>query len=789
MATRFFGERIKRNEDPRLLTGKALFVDDVHLPNMAHAAFLRSPHARARIISIDTSWAMDQEGVIAIYTAEDLGNYWRKGPLNVAPPPVEGLIFHERTHPVLARDEVRYVGEPVAIIVAKNRYIAEDILPFIDVDYEPLPAVVDLERALEADSPLVHEDVGSNIAARCIQERIPESGESFSEVRAQADFIIKRRFFYEHGVAAAMENRGIVAQWESRTQRLTVWDTTQAPIPIRNGLASMLGLAENRVRVIAPFIGGGFGPKILMFYPEEMLIPWLAMQLDQPVKWIEDRSENFLATTHERGQVHDVEIAFNKEGLILGLHSEFLHDNGAYDPYGLTVPINTQCTMLGPYSIPVYHSDFKVIFTNKMIVTPYRGAGRQQAVFVTERLMDIAAKQLGLDKFEIRKRNFIPPDAFPYDNQIIYQDFAPLVYDSGDYLPLFDKALEMINYEEFVTQIQPKLRAEGRLIGIGVVAYVEGTGIGPYEGARVQVESTGKVSVATGIGTQGQGHYTSFAQIVAEQLGVAVKDIDVTTGDTDLFHWGTGTFASRGATVAGNAVNGAAKDVRNKILKMASDLLEAAEDDLELVDGEVRVRGVPNRGISLAELATKANPLRGAVEPGMEPGLESTAYFGPKSGGTASGAHAMILEVDPETMDVNIQKYVVVHDAGRVINPLIVDGQVHGGVAQGIGNAFYERVVYDEQGQLLSGTFMDYLLPTSLDVPHIEVGHRETPSPLNPLGIKGAGEAGAIPTGPLFIQALEDALQLDDLEIREIPLSPNRLWELVTEAKEKSLAK
>ena len=789
MATRFFGERIKRNEDPRLLTGKALFVDDVHLPNMAHAAFLRSPHARARINSIDTSLAMDQEGVIAIYTAEDLGNYWRKGPLNVAPPPVEGLIFHERTHPILAKDEVRYVGEPVAVIVAKNRYIAEDVLPFIDVDYEPLPAVVDLEKALESDSPLVHEDVGSNIAARCIQERTPESGDSFSEVRAQADLIIKRRFFYEHGVAAAMENRGIVAQWDWRTQRLTVWDTTQAPIPIRNGLASMLGLAENRVRVIAPFIGGGFGPKILMFYPEEMLIPWLAMQLNQPVKWIEDRSENFLATSHERGQVHDVEIAFDNEGLILGLHSEFLHDNGAYDPYGLTVPINTQCTMLGPYSIPVYHSDFKVIFTNKMIVTPYRGAGRQQAVFVTERLMDIAAKQLGLDKFEIRKRNFILPDAFPYDNQIIYQDFAPLVYDSGDYLPLFDKALEMINYEEYVTQIQPKLRAEGRLVGIGVVVYVEGTGIGPYEGARVQVESTGKVSVATGIGTQGQGHYTSFAQIVAEHLGVAVKDIDVTTGDTDLFHWGTGTFASRGATVAGNAVNGAAKNVREKILKMASDLLEAAEDDLELVDGEVRVRGVPHRGISLAELAAKANPLRGAVEPGMEPGLESTAYFGPKSGGTASGAHAMILEVDPETMDVNIQKYVVVHDAGRVINPLIVDGQVHGGVAQGIGNAFYERVVYDEHGQLLSGSFMDYLLPTSLDVPPIEVGHRETPSPLNPLGIKGAGEAGAIPTGPLFIQALEDALQLDNLEIREIPLSPNRLWELVMEAKEKSLEK
>jgi carbon-monoxide dehydrogenase large subunit len=783
MATRFFGERIKRNEDPRLLTGQALFVDDVKLPNMVHAAFVRSPYAHARITGIDKSWALEQDGVIAIYTAEDLGDYWRKGPLNVSPPPVERLVFHERTHPILPKDTVRYVGEPVAVVVAENRYIAEDALDYVNVDYDPLPVVTDLEKALEPDSPLVHEDVGSNIAAHCIQERVPENKESYDGVKAKADHVIKRRFLYEHGVAAAMENRGIVADWDSRTQRLTVWDTTQAPIPIRNGLASMLDLAESQVRVIAPFIGGGFGPKILMFYPEEMLIPWLAKQLDRPVKWIEDRSENFLATTHERGQIHDVEIAFTKEGLILGVCDEFLHEDGAYNPYGLTVPINTQCTLLGPYRIPVYYSDFKALFTNKMIVMPYRGAGRQQAVFVMERMLDIAAKELGIDKFEIRKRNFIPPDAFPYDNQIIYQDFAPLVYDSGNYLPLLDKAIRMIEYDKFVSEIQPKLRAEGRHVGIGVVVYIEGTGIGPYEGARVQVESTGKVSVATGIGTQGQGHYTSFAQIVAEHLGVPVTDIDVTTGDTDLFHWGTGTFASRGATVAGNAVNEAAKDVRKKILKLASDQFEVAEEDLELVNGEVRVKGVPQQAMPLGELAAKANPLRGAVEPGTQPGLQSTNYFGPKTGGTASGAHAIILEVDPETMSVDVQKYVVVHDAGRVINPLIVDGQIHGGVAQGIGNAFYEKIVYDDNGQLLSGTFMDYLLPTSLDVPPIEVGHRETPSPLNPLGIKGAGEAGAIPTGALFVQALENALQIEGLEIREIPLSPNRLWELVEEAK------
>jgi carbon-monoxide dehydrogenase large subunit len=784
MATRYFGERIKRNEDPQLLTGQALFVDDVHLANMAHAAFVRSPYAHARLGSIDKLRALEREGVLAIYTADDLGDYWRKGPLNVPPPPIERLVFNERTHPILARDKVRHVGEPVAVVIAESRYIAEDAVADVVVEYEPLPAVTDLEKALEPDSPQVHEDVEpTNIAAHCIQEIFSESNEAYEDVKKRADLIVKRRFHYDHGLAAAMENRGILAEWDHRAHCLTVWDTTQAPIPIRNGLAAMLGLSENRVRVIAPFIGGGFGPKAMMFYPEEMLIPWLAMQLKRPVKWIEDRAENFVGTTHERGQVHDVEIALTTEGRILGVHDVFLHDSGAYDPYGLTCPINTQCTMLGPYHIPVYYSDFKVVFTNKTIVMPYRGAGRQHGVFVIERLMDIAAKELGIDKNEIRKRNFLAPDQFPYNHQIIFQDFGPLVYDSGDYIPLLDKALEMIGYEEFVNEIQPQLHAEGHHVGIGVVVYVEGTGIGPYEGARVQVETTGKVSVSTGVGTQGQGHFTSFAQITADQLGVDVADVNISTGDTDLFHWGTGTFASRGAVVAGNAVNEAAKDVRRKILELASDLLEVSEEDLELAAGEVHVKGVPRRAIPLGELAAEANPVRGAVEPGTEPGLESTKYFGPKMGATASGAHAMIVEVDPELMTVDIQKYVAVHDAGWIINPMIVDGQMHGGVAQGIGNAFYEQVVYDENGQLLNATFMDYLLPTSKDVPHIDVGHRETLSPLNPLGVKGVGEAGAIPVGALFAQALEDALRVEGLEIREIPLGPSRLWELVQEAK------
>jgi carbon-monoxide dehydrogenase large subunit len=777
MTTRYFGERIKRNEDPRLLTGQGLYVDDVDLPNMLHAAFVRSPYAHAKINNIDVSQALERAGVVAIYTANDLGDYWKPGPLLVSPPPVKDIVFNERTQVPLAKDKVKFAGEPIVMVLAESRYIAEDALGDIQVDYEPLEAVVDLEKALQSDSTIIHEEIGSNVAAHVVQTK-----GDYETAKKDTALVIKRRFKYEHGCAAAIENRGIVAEWDRRAGRLTVWDTTQAPVVIRNGLAGMLGLSERQVRVIAPFIGGGFGPKIMMFYQEEVLVPWAAMKLNQPIKWIEDRAENFVATTHERGQIHDAEIALDKDGHILGVHDVFLHDTGAYAPYGLTVALNAQANVLGLYDIQNYYSEFTAVFTNKTIVTPYRGAGRQHGVFVIERALDIAAKELKIDRAEIRRRNFIQPDQFPYNNEIIYQDFAPLVYDSGNYEPLLDQALEKIGYHKFITEIQPKLRAEGKHVGIGIVAYVEGTGIGPYEGAKVQVMSSGRVSVATGVGTQGQGHFTSFAQIVAEQLGVGVDKIDVVTGDTDQFYWGAGTFASRGAVVAGNAINEAAKVVRKKILKLASEHFNAPEDELELEDGMVRVQDVPRMSISLGELAGKANPTRGAVKPGTEPGLEATNYFGPERGATASGIHAMILEVDPETMQIHIQKYLVVHDCGRVINPLILDGQIHGGVAQGIGNAFYERLAYDENGQLLNGTFMDYHLPTSLDVPRIETGHGETLSPLNPMGVKGAGEAGAIPVGPLFAQALEDALASRDVdfEILEIPLNSNRLWEIVS---------
>jgi len=774
MTTRYFGQSIKRNEDPRLLTGQALFTDDVHLPGMLHCAFVRSDYAHAMIRDIDTTAARAMPGVVAVYIAEDLGDYWQPGPLLVPPPPIPDLVFNPRTQVPLAKGKVRHVGEPIAVIVATSRYLAEDAAEKVVVIMEPLPAVVEIEKALLPDAALLYEELGQNLNAHAIQRK-----GDYATARQQADVVIKRRFAYDRGTAAAMENRGIVASWDAKSEQMLMYDTTQAPIPIRNGIAAMLGLSEKQVRVIAPFIGGGFGPKIMMFYPEEVVLPWITMRLGQPVKWIEDRQENFYATTQERGQVHEAEIALTKDGRVLGVKDVFIHDAGAYAPYGLTVALNSQCTLLGQYDVPHYYTEFKSVFTNKPIVTPYRGAGRQHGVFVMERLLDIAAKELGIDRVEIRRRNLIPPDKFPYNNQIIYQDFAPLIYDSGNYEPALDKAVALIGYQQFLAEEQPRLRAQGKYVGIGLVTYVEGTGIGPYEGAKVTVETSGRVSVATGIGTQGQGHYTSFAQIVAEQLGVAVENIRLVTGDTAEFYWGAGTFASRGAVVAGNAIHAASVKVRAKILKKASEELEVAVEDLELVEGTVRVIGSPATAIRLGDLAARANPMRGAVKPGSEPGLEATDYFGPERGATASGIHAMIVEVEPETMMVVIKKYVVVHDCGRVINPMILEGQIHGGVAQGIGNAFYEQLHFDAHGQLLNASFMDYLVPTADTVPTIITDHVETPSPLNPLGVKGAGEAGAIPVGPLFAQAVEDALAGFAVEILEIPLSPNRLFELV----------
>ncbi len=768
MGTRYFGERVRRREDPRLLTGRGTYVDDVQPPTLLHAALLRSPHARARITRLDVSRAAAMPGVALVLTHADLPPALQEPLPKLIP---HRTLIHHKTQYALAPGQVRHVGEPVAFVVATNRYVAEDALEAIEVEYEPLQAVVDLEAAVQPDSPLVHDDMGTNVCAEYTQ-RVGDPDAAF----ATAPHVFRERLRMDRGTASSIETRGVVAIWEPKTRELVIHDSTQAPIWIRNYLAVLLDLPQNNVRVIALDVGGGFGPKIMMCYPEEVLVPHAAMRLGRPVKWIEDRRENFMATNQEREQIHDAEIAVDDEGRILAVRTRFLHDAGAYIPYGLIVAIVASTQLVGPYKIPNYECTFKAVFTNKMIVSPYRGAGRPHGCFVMERLIERVAQELGIDRAEVRRRNFIQPHEFPYDTGLIFQDNAPLVYDSGDYPAVFEKALEMVGYADWPAR-KAAAATEGRTLGLGIGFYVEGTGIGPYEGCRVTVEPTGKVFAATSVGTQGQGHFTSFAQIVADALGVDVQDVTITTGDSGAFSWGTGTFASRAAVVAGNAVALAAQAVRAKALMVAAKMLEARPDDLELAGGRVFVRGTPDRSVALAEVATAANPLRGTIPPEWEgPGLEASRYYAPPRGTFSPGCHAMIVEVDREIGAVQVHRHVVVHDCGKIINPLILDGQIQGGVAQGLGNAFYEKLVYDADGQLLTQTYMDYLLPTIAEVPKVEIGHVETPSPLNPLGVKGAGEAGTIPVPAVFASALDDAL---GTRITEMPLSHSRLLEML----------
>lgn len=782
MTTKYFGQPIPRKEDPRLLTGQALFVNDIELPEMLHAAFLRSDYAHARVLSMDVSEARKRPGVVMVITAEDLGDAWAPGPLAVPPPfAIKGAVFNQRTQIPIVKDKIRQAGEVLVCVIAESRYIAEDALADIVVEVEPLDAVTDLEKALEPDAPLLYEELGTNLAANVKQE----AGD-YAAARAQADVVISQKILIDRCVGGSLETRGLVVSWDTKAQFLTVWSNTQAPIPMRNVMAGRLGLAESQVRVITPFIGGGFGPRIMISQPDEILLTWATMRLGRPIKWMEDRQESFFSSTSERDQVHYAEIAVNRDGRILGVSDVFYHNTGAYDPYGMTVPLNTQTHTTGPYVVPAFYTEVRMVFTNEMIVTPVRGAGRPQGVYIMERLMDAAARELGMDPVEIRRRNLLQPEQFPHHTGIIGQDFVENVLDSGDYEATLNKAVQKIGYAAFLKEEQPRLRAEGKHVGIGVGCFLEGTAVGPYEGARVTVGASGKVTVVTGISTQGQGHFTSFAQLVADQVGVDIEDVTVITGDTGMFHWGAGTFASRGAAIAGNAIYAAAGKVRAKILETASKALETPEEELELEHGEVRVADLPRKSISLGQLAMLANPMRGTIAPGVEPGLEAAAYFAPPHGATGSGTVAMIVEIDPGTMGVEIKRFVIAHDCGVVINPLILEGQIHGGVSLGIGNAFYEKMVYDENGQLLNASFMDYLLPRSTDMPpRIETVHLETPSPLNPLGIKGVGEAGAIPTPAVFAQAVENALADYGIVVAETPLSPSLLYDLALAAREK----
>lgn len=766
----WIGKRVKRNEDPLLLTGRGTYVDDIQRPDMLHGAFLRSPYARARVLSVNADQAASLPGVVAIYMYDHLTG----GARNPCPLLIPNPDLRPRTAYPLANGEVRYVGEPVAFVVAESRYIAEDALDLIEVEYEMLEPIADIERAILPESPKVHDDLPDNIASHMVQH-VGDVAQGFAE----ADFVFEDRFVMDRGHANPMETRGIVAQYTER-DGLTMWDSTQAPIRIKNGLAEILGIPEHFVRVIAPHVGGGFGPKVMMFYPEEIVVPWAAMQLQRPIKWIEDRREHFVATSHERVQIHNVKVGVKKDGTITALEVNMLHEDGAYVPYGLIVPLVATTTLPGPYKLKNYRVEFKGVYTNKTIVSPYRGAGRPHGVFAMERTVSLIARELKLDPVQVRLRNFIQPDEFPYNVGLIYQDGALVRYDSGNYQECMRVLLEVLDYENFPAR-QAEARKNGKYLGLGMGAYVEGSGVGPYEGARCHIDSTGKVLVATGVGTQGQSHYTVLAQVAAEELGVDVTDVHVVTGDTGVFSWGTGTFASRAAVVSGNAVHRAAKAVKERCIRIASRLLHLPEEELTMGGGRVYWTLNPEKGLTLQEIAAGANPMRGVIPEDYEgPGLEVTRYYAPPQGAFAFGVHGAIVEVDIETGMIRYDKYVIVHDCGTVLNPTVVEGQIVGGLAQGIGGAFYEKLVYDDHAQLLTTTFMDYLIPTASEMPReIELHHVETPSPLNPLGVKGVGEAGVIPVPAVTAEALDNAFSHLGLFVKEMPLSPAKLLEMV----------
>jgi aerobic carbon-monoxide dehydrogenase large subunit len=767
------GQPLRRLEDRRLLAGQGLFVDDVRRPDMLHAALVRCPHAHARVLSIDTAEASTLPGVACVLTAADLGAL--NGPLPLLIPHEE--LQHGRTHCALVPvgGKARFAGEPVAFVVAADRYIAEDAAELVTVRYEPLPAAVDLEAAASPAAPRVHDDVPTGNVGGHYRREVGD----YAAARAAAALILTERFRVDRGTASPMEPRGMVAIPDGGDS-YTMYVSTQAPVALRAALATWFGIPEMKLRLIAPDVGGGFGCKLMFYYPEEVLTLFAAMRLRSPVKWIEDRREHFVATTQEREQLYDVEAAVGAGGELLGISLTMLHDSGAYTPYGIQVPIISITTLPGPYRLRNYRIDFQSVYTNKPIVAPYRGAGRPHGVFVMERLMDRIAEAVGLDPLQVRRRNFIQPDQFPWDTGLIYQDWAPCKYDSGNYPELANRLERLLDLDR-VRREQAEARLHGRHVGVGLGFYVEGAGPGPYEGVRVRIEPSGKVQVATGVGTQGQGHYTAFAQVVADQLGVDPTSVHVVTGDTAAMGWGIGTFASRAAVLVGNAAHLAAAAVAEKTRQVAAHFLECSPAEVALGGGRAFVAADPERrGLALGEVARLANPLRGTLQFGGEPGLEATRFFSPQQSTFPSGAHGAVAEVDPATGQVRILRYCVVHDCGTVINPLILEGQIHGGVAQGIGGAFYEKLVFDEAGQLLTCTFADYLLPTACDVPLIELDHITTPSPLNPLGIKGAGEAGVIPCDAVLGSAVEDALREFGVRITEMPLSPARIRELIT---------
>ncbi len=788
------GSRVLRREDRRLVTGQGRFLDDLTRGALA-VAFVRSPHAHARILEVDATDAVDVEGLVAIYTWEDLAEADESDGTHVAQPlPLlipHPALTHGRTGYALARELVRHVGEPVVMVIATDRYVAEDAAERITVSYQPLPPVVGVEQA-RAARRLVHEDVPGNVAAHLVQ-----STGDVDAALAAAPHTLELDLDVQRSASMPLEGKGVLARWDADEGSLRIWSSTQTSTGLRAAIAAKLALPLAKVHCTTPDVGGGFGVKIVHPWPEEVLVCWATRRLGRDVAWVEDRREHFVSSAHERRQLQHVRVGFDDDGRLLGLDVTIWHDNGAYTPYGIIVPIISTTQLLGPYKPGAYRAEFFSLYTNTVIVTPYRGAGRPQGVFAMERTMDAIAAHLGRDRADVRAANFIQPEEMPYDHGLTFQDGRPLAYDSGDYPASLEKLKKLVGWEEFAA-FRDAARAQGRRVGIGLACYVEGTGVGPYEGAHVQVETSGRVNVAIGLTTQGQGHETAFAQIAADVLGVRLADVHVTSGDTRRFGYAVGTFASRAAVMSGNAVGLAATRVREKALRIAADALEADPADLEIVDGQIRVAGAPGTQIGLGTVAVLSNPLRYAfdssaaaatqfagrgggsaddppVAPDEEPGLEAVDYYSPPRSTFASGMHAAIVETDPDTAEIRVLRYCVVHDCGTLINPMIVEGQIHGGVAQGVGGALYERMEYDEHGQLLNASFMDFLMPYATEVPTIETDHLQTPSPLNPLGIKGAGEAGVIPGMAVLAAAISDA---EGFAITRMPISPSELFHL-----------
>lgn len=778
------GRRLRRKEDARLVRGAGRFTADIHIPGTLHAAVLRSPFAHAEITALDVAPALEVDGVVAAFTGADLagrvGTFIEAAAKEITPALRAQIDVDVKSCPLppIANGRTLWVGQPVAVVVARDRYAAEDGLEAIEADYEPLDAVPDAESALREGAPVLHEELDGNVAAR-----LAIASGDVDAAFAAAPFTLRERFTFGRSGGNSMETRAVQAAWDEGRGELTVWITSPRPHLIRMNLSEMLGLPLERIRVIAPDMGGSFGTGL---FGEDALIPFVAMSLRAPVRWTEDRQEALLGTRHCRDQVHDLELAYDHDGRILALRDRFLVDVGAYNLYAVTVSYNTAAHLRGQYGIDTFSIEGLNVVTTKAPAAPVRGAGRPEAVFALDRALDLIAAERGLDPADVRRRNLIPAEEMPRAMGMPYRDGAEMVYDSGDYPAQLEQALEAIGYDELRRE-QGRWREEGRLVGVGISSYVEGSGFGPYEGAIVRLDQRGNLHVVTGAKPHGQGLETTLAQVCADEFGLPPDRVTVTSGDTSQIQFGIGTFASRSAVTAGSAVGIAAGRLREKVLAVAGELLEASTDDLELLEEGVASRDVPARAVSFAEIHAAATPgPRSRLPAGLEPGLEVQHYFVPPTVTFASGTHVASVEVDAETGFVKLLRYVTVDDCGRMLNPTIVEGQIQGGVAHGIGSALFEGVLYDEECQLLTGSYMDYLLPTAAEVPPIEVGHQEFLSDLNPFGIKGCGEGGAVSPPAAVTNAVADALKPLRININRVPLGPAALLDLVREAQASS---